>query len=484
MTHLTEQWKEDKLCVLLVIGWLLTVVASFFGSYLLPIELPGVGTWYAFRALLPITLILYVLCALKRRVFFWKDSTPIEKWCYIFIASMLVCCVVSVPRAIDLTFSARRMMNLALDLVFFFLGLRLCRNNKIRKLTIYTCAVMIAFIMLLGLCEVFFGGIVENQKINLSFFVLFRNFYSPVVFSGNTNDYNATIIMMLAVIMLDFLPHKGQKIDKGKLCYVVLTFSIGYFLAVAGEARLCIIGFAVLLAALFLYAIIIERKFRWVPILLLCFVLITQTVTRWHYIYPQGQTFFQELSENGKTDKSFFHVFKDPDKNSLKDEFIKVDSTTGQEVVNGATSAGARTKLLVHAWHCFWDSKTLGVGLGNSEILARDNEVIENAKYWNIHCFLARIIADGGLFALVPLCAIAFLMLRAALQGIVEAMEKKRRGVCGYSLWLLASIIIYPIVSTASSDAQDIFPMWLYLAILTLHCACAHSCLQSERKSI
>ena len=32
--------------------------------------------------------------------------------------------------------------------------------------------------------------------------------------------------------------------------------------------------------------------------------------------------------------------------------------------------------------------------------------------------------------------------------------------------------------------AQDIFPMWLYLAILTLHCACAHSCLQSERKSI
>ena len=161
-----------------------------------------------------------------------------------------------------------------------------------------------------------------------------------------------------------------------------------------------------------------------------------------------------------------------------------MDSTTGQEVVNGATSAGARTKLLVHAWHCFWDSKTLGVGLGNSEILARDNEVIENAKYWNIHCFLARIIADGGLFALVPLCAIAFLMLRAALQGIVEAMGKKRRGVCGYSLGLLASIIIYPIVSTASSDAQDIFPMWLYLAILTLHCACAHSYLQSERKSI
>lgn len=483
MTHLAEQWKGDKLCVLLAIGWLLTVVASFFGSYLLPIELPGVGTWYAFRTLLPITLILYVFCAVKRRVFFWKDSTPIEKWCYIFIASMLVCCVVSVPRAIDLTFSVRRIMNLALDLVFFFLGLRLCRNNKIRKLTIYTCAVMIAFIMLLGLCEVFFGGIAENQKINLSFFVLFRNFYSPVVFSGNTNDYNATIIMMLAVIMLDFLPHKGQKNVKGRLFYVILTFSIGYFLVVAGEARLCKIGYDVLLAALFLYVFIVERKFRWVPILILCFVLITQTVTRWHYIYPQGQAFFQELSENGKTDKSFFHIFKDPDKSPLIDEFIKVDNATGQEVVNGATSAGARTKLLVYAWRCFWDSKTLGVGLGNTEMLARDNEVIENAKYWNIHCFLARIIADGGLFALVPLCAIAFLMLRAALQGIIEAIRKKRRSACGYSLWLLASIIIYPVVSTASSDAQDIFPMWLYLAILALHCAYAHNCLQSERKS-
>ena len=204
-------------------------------------------------------------------------------------------------------------------------------------------------------------------------------FFLPYIFFGGIDGLKQNICNLIEV----------NKMVWEEGCFnslVHITVMFGHKTGMATETAVQIgkvisnVYFAVLLlAALFLYAIIIERKFRWVPILLLCFVLITQTVTRWHYIYPQGQTFFQELSENGKTDKSFFHVFKDPDKNSLKDEFIKEDNTTGQEVVNGATSAGARTKLLVHAWHCFWDSKTLGVGLGNSEILARDNEVIENA---------------------------------------------------------------------------------------------------------
>ena len=55
MNYLIEQWRQDKLRCALAVCWLLTVAASFFNDSLFPITIPGIGTWYAFRTMLPLT---------------------------------------------------------------------------------------------------------------------------------------------------------------------------------------------------------------------------------------------------------------------------------------------------------------------------------------------------------------------------------------------------------------------------------------------
>ena len=38
----------------------------------------------------------------------------------------------------------------------------------------------------------------------------------------------------------------------------------------------------------------------------------------------------------------------------------------------------------------------------------------------------------------------------------------------GYIALLLCILVLYPVVSTASSDAQDLLMMWLYLGVIAL----------------
>ena len=156
------------------------------------------------------------------------------------------------------------------------------------------------------------------------------------------------------------------------------------------------------------------------------------------------------------------------------DSLLAQDTETPYEILlvdDGSTdsSGGVRAKLILHAGRCFLDSKGLGVGIGNTEILARDNDVIKDHKIWSIHCFLARIVADCGIFALIPLCVIAFLLLKKQIRCMNMAARKKEKRAFGSGLLLLVTLISYPIVSTASSDAQDIIAMWLFLAMLVLY---------------
>ncbi|MCQ2421250.1 MAG: hypothetical protein MJ118_08945, partial [Clostridia bacterium] len=127
--------------------------------------------------------------------------------------------------------------------------------------------------------------------------------------------------------------------------------------------------------------------------------------------------------------------------------------------------------LLLHAWSCLIESHGLGVGLGNTETLAArrlDISVWEGNTQDSIHCFLARLAADYGVFALLPLCAIAFLLLKQVFFSLSAAIRRRDRRSIAYSLSLFAALLAFPIISTASSDAQDDLFMWFYLSMLVI----------------
>lgn len=491
MERISRQWRQDKLRCALVVCWLLTVTASFFNSYLLPIQLPGIGTWYAFRTFLPLTAVLYIIYAIRTKTCFWTDSTALEKWCYVFIAVMVLYGAASLPRALDVSWTFRRLFNLCFDLCFFFLMLRLCRQKDIRKLTLAVCFVMWVVVMLLGIYEIFNGGIVDPayNGANWQDFTWFLSrFQYPVVFFGNTNDYALLLTFFYAVFLL--IAWQEPRIPQW---VTVVLPTATYFLLLATSSRLSIYAFFILLATQILCALFRHSKAarRTAAGMLLC-VCCIQFCNQYRYIIPPLQTYVQQKAEYTQAIREAEKKagqekeqpeaetpieqpelqLGDPQKETLNEQFFETDAATGEKVLREEGSAGVRSHLLLFAFHCISQSHGLGVGLGNTETMAARQAVVPqwaDKPQNSIHCFIARIIADYGIFALLPLCAIAFLLLKRIFMSLAAAWRQKDGQAAAEALVFFAVLLTYPIVSTVSSDAQDNIPMWIYLALVVLY---------------
>ena len=485
MTQWIEQWKADRLRGAMVLCWLLTVFSSFFGAYLLPVTVPVLGTLFPFRVLLPTTAVLYLVWAVKHREpLFWRGASTLEKLCFILCGILLAYGAASLFRAIDFGHTFRRLFNLCFDLCFFLLMLRLCRDRDIRRKTLWLCFGMLAFISLLGIYEVFFGGVVNSvyDPEETYRFFLFKHVYQyPVVFYVNTNDLVMLLTFLYTVESICYV--RSEQAQSGALTAAfVLQGAAVYFLLLASSSRLCILSFNILLLGLFVYFVITQRRWLRAPVFLLLCVLGIQFVNQYRFIVPPIQTYFAELddyqeskgsdSENVTEEKPSLSL-GNPNKSSLGEEFFTQNEETGQQELQLERSGGVRAKLLLHAFTCFRESYGLGVGLGNTETLAARQTVIpawaDNPQN-SIHCFLARLTADCGIFALLPLCAVAFLLLKRTFQALLAALRRKDREGCAYGLFFLLCLVIYPIASTASSDAQDSIAMWIYLAAVVLFC--------------
>lgn len=472
MRDMITRGKQDKLWGGLVLCWLLTVFTSFFGSYLFPIPVPGVGTWFAFRTMLPITAILYILYALREKRFFWTDSTTLEKWVYSFIAILLLYSGVSLLRAFDLGYSFRLLFNLCYDLCFFFLFLRLCRDRDVRKLTMAVCFVLLLIVMAIGVYEVFCGGIVSTRYDDArhqDFMFFLSNFQYPVVFYGNTNDYAILLTFLYALFALSSLK-EGQPPR-----WVIGLLTVGiYFLLLACGARLCQFAFFLVFWVQVGAWLLKEKWAALRSAVLICLCLCCVYLSnQWRFTVVPIQIYLEEYQEYlaGNGEKPTL-VLGDQNHWSLAVQFFTVNEETGQQELRREGSAGSRARLLLHAWDCFTASRGLGVGPGNTETLAAQRRVVDwpDSPQFSIHCFIARLIADYGIFALLPLCTIVFLLLKQLFSVLQNSVRCKDRDGLAYALLFFAVLLIFPFVSTASSDAQDNLPMWIYLAMVVLWC--------------
>lgn len=462
---LRRTWESDQLYTVIIVLWLLTVTAAFFGPYLLPISIPGLGTLYAFRILLPVTACLYLAWMILHRELPWAHASNIEKWCDVLGLILLLYGAVSLFRAQNLLWTRDRLFNLVFDVTFFLLAIRLLRRPAVRNLTLRVCVVMLGFTIALGLYEVFFGGIVNDCYDELLRVQIFDGvFQFPVVFNGNTNDYATAVLLMIAAILLWYLRPKNSWSRWGAVGVAVLGIC-AYMVPILSAGRLCMVASVILLAAMFLYFLLSKRRGRILAlVLILVGILVVEISNRYYYLMPQVQAYVEAIVTGQPLDGLEFDLQR-PGSGSLSDEFFEIDEQTGEMTLRGDASAGIRTKMLIHAGQCFLNSYGLGVGLGNSEILARDLKVTGEAGIWNVHCFIARLLADYGIFVLIPLCAIVWLLLRRILHMLRMGIKNCRREWIGYALLALGALGIYPIVSTAPSDAQDLLVMWLYLAL-------------------
>ena len=143
--------------------------------------------------------------------------------------------------------------------------------------------------MLLGVYEVFCGGLVNTKYDNLQQFnIFFRKGQPLVVFSGNTNDYNAAILLLIACGRgVGPLREKGGAQQRNAVVSGVL-FAGGYFLAIGRRRAACARSDISHPAARCRCMPFSSReKCRWVPIVIPCCFLSVQFISHSHYIIPR-----------------------------------------------------------------------------------------------------------------------------------------------------------------------------------------------------
>lgn len=450
----TTLWK----CIRIL--WLLTIAASFEDGALLKISFPGIGALYGFRVFLALSAVLFAVWVIRYRVRLWRGASALVRWTYIFAAVMIVYGAISLPRAIDFENSIRMLFNLALDMVFFFIMLEVCRDEVLRRRTFTVCAVCLIILLAAGVREVFFGGLINDAYDQFHTFSWLGSYYqSPIVFAQNTNDFISGIVFMLSVLTMGGVLWRCD--SRKNVFLTVSVTALVFFLNRAADARLCFLGLCVFLFGTALYVLIRntdrKRSLLCLGLVLLCilFILFAQSP-----LLNKGQ----------------------PPSETLMEEFFETDPQTGEKVLRQYNSAGVRARLILHCVHCFMESHGLGVGLGNTALLAEQRAIAimySGRPYGSIHCFIARVLSDYGVFAAVPLIAIGALLLKAAFLAFRRAVRSRDRSALGRAVLFFFMLLTYPFLSTAPSDAQDIIPMWIFLAAV-IHEADSLSALEKK----
>lgn len=495
---LSLQWHTDKLQTSLWIGWLLTVFSSFWSDNLVSFKILNIGYLFPFRIFLPVTALLYLIWAIREKDFFWKNSSLLEKWVYVLIAVMLMYGVLSLPRALNFMHTFQKLFNLCIDMCFFFLMLRLCQNKKLLCYTIAVCGVAVLIIAGLGIFEIFNGGIFDNKYDGRSFFFLFNTYFQyPLVGFCCCNGLSASLIFTACAIFL-FLSRKGS-CSSVYLWLTALGLPLLWFLILASSSRLCMVAFIILMIGVTLYLLSIDKKLIKFPIVALLLICGIQFAHEYRNIVPPIQQYLVEMNEyreqmappeeGQNTPPSVSEPSQSPEipdtpekprldfgnsgTGDLKAEFFVANEATGEETLNTGRSGGIRLSLLLHAINCFKESYGLGVGLGNTEVLAAQRVSVPRwdelgLSVYSIHCFIARIIADYGIFVFVPLCVIAFLLMKRVWEMFCDSVKNRDNRLLGRTILFACVLMVFPFASTADGDTQDLLAMWIYLAAVVL----------------
>ena len=462
MISITETWKRDKLKSALWLCWLATVFFSFWYQTILSFPVPLIGTMSPFRVFLPITAILYLVWAIREKEWFWKSCSALEKWCYLLIALLLIYGAISLCRAMDFIHTFRRLFNLALDLCFFFLMLRLCRDKQLLRLTLGVTAVVLVIHVSIGFYESFRGGVFSDVYNNYRGGYIFKGYTRTAhVTYGNPNDFVSNLLMCSSILLLAVC-RKWEKISGKGFYAAAIWLPVIYASIRLAQSRLVTMAFYALLVGFLGFLLFADRKRMRPMSLSLVMIACVLFVNEYHAIAPKVEKLWVETQivwfENVASSDSLTPP-------GLSDETAEALEQLQASKERIDASDVSRVQLLKHAVGCFWESYGLGIGLGNTEKLLTANQPDGLGA---IHCFLARIVADYGIFALAPLCIIAFLLLKQVWQIFRIGLQIGNRHMVGWAWLSLCVLVTYPFTSTAPSDAQDLLGMWIYLAAVVL----------------
>ncbi|MEG1448058.1 MAG: hypothetical protein RR048_01500 [Oscillospiraceae bacterium] len=461
----------------------LTIASAFYGSALFSVETP-IGSIFPFRILVPITAVLFLGSCITKAKNPLKDLPRVKLWGVIFGLSLEFFGIVSLFRATSFSHTFRRLFNLSFVMLLFILVILYLDNH--RKIRAFVCNLTIntVIILLMGIYETFGNNYVFIDKYigkgKYNFFDLIGLKPATVTFA-NTNDLNAGIFMIITAIscyyIFTILKSSNERLKNVYSCILIFLFVASGYLAECSGARLVKISFYLYVFMMLGVFYFYSKKRIYIPIIiLLCSLTFSYggdyfninaraiNTTNDVVYYAQKAVYDTRIkigSEHAVMPMKKPHI---PlrDKISLEDEFFSEDEN-GNSTVNLSHSGGIRLALIESAFKMFAQSKTLGVGLGNGEMILKAHAE-QTGGITNFHCYPARLIAEYGIFIIIPALVLVYYVLTGIIKSHRISRQKRDTTLFAHILTVITALLVFPLLVTAPSDAQDIAVMWIYIA--------------------
>ena len=427
----------DPLKRLLLIFWYITIASAPFGSNLLRVELPVMGHIFLFRGAILFSCLIYLLMLLRRRENPFRDLSRIE-FCFVGTAAcMLTYGVTSAAWSLDLRAWFSKLFTMCQMFVLVFLFLKLCRDRIVMRTTLLLLGVSCLICCLGGLAECISCRHFFDTPYDKYAYVFFgKPMYAPIFTLYNPNGFTEYLLFALEILYL-YMAVCWEDIEAkwGKRIFYALSagMMLMLFLCCAAGGRLSILSLPLILGGL---AVWLDIRYKRGLVIFIALVLCLAFI----YVGEAGSGTLQTIPE----------------------------SITGNyENASLQQSDGTRVTLLKNSWEMLLESKGLGIGLGNAEIRMR--EFGNTGGILAVHCFIMEVLLEFGIFALIPLFVLVFMIIRVLCVRLYKAAKAHSREPVSNILFLLFTIMAYPFLSTASSSSWGITSMWLYIAMVLLY---------------
>lgn len=460
---------------LLVICWYVTVASAAFGSCLLRISLQIGGHFFLFRGAILATCLVYLLLLLRRRENPFRGLSRIEI-CFVgVVACMLGYGLVSALWAISLGAWFSKFFTMCQMFALVFLFLKLCRDEKVMRVTLLLAGITTLFCALGGIVECVRGPFFDTPYRTLRYVFFNRAMYAPIFTFYNPNGMAVYVLFTLEILYLHmaFNWEKISSPQNKRLLYGLSAWmGISIFICCAGSGRLALLSLPIILCGLAVWLMMRFKKGLVVFLglaLCLTFVYVGENYAEVKYRVVQTGRQIQEfwVPADGSASSDEPMDPPPPDKNLHATLYTIVPAITG--VGKGASaqeSDGVRVSLLKNSMEMLIESKGLGIGLGNAE--QRMPEFDNTGGITAVHCFIMEIFLEFGVFALIPLLVLVFLILKVIFYELYTAVKTHRREQLADVFFLVFTIITYLPLSTANSSSWGLQAMWLYIAEVLL----------------
>lgn len=441
--------------------WLLTVFSSFWQTTDLALTIPIVGQLFIFRFFLPVTVCLFIADCIVKHRYPLRHLTSIQKCFMLVIGVFVVYGAISLLWCIDFLTSFKAWFNLSLSLTFAVLAILFVDNKQKLKGTLAVLFASCISVLTIGLIDVFFTPVFYTP------YALPRTYYflgssplgCPFGAFYNTNDFVMALLYTLPAVMI-FLWF-NVKLDTFRHRYsplLIAIFCILYFLIRCASANLGELAFWSLFICLFIWMLLLQRKLAGVFFCVLAFILLV-------HVGEMCSARFDNDNEQANNAEQIEEI------KGIDKYFFAIDEESGKKVLdtNSAIhSGGVRVALIEFAFESFKNTKGLGVGIGNIEVLALREPKERLNGLSNIHNAPVKLLAELGFIILFPLIPTIILILISLTRIVIKLHKQKKYGALLNYGALMSGIVAFPLLSTMSSGGTDSLQMWMFVALVVL----------------